>query len=281
MPKQLYLLDTVNATRNYDKIMEEYLEHPYHSYNVLFPFKFPLRNLRTITLKSVEMPILQHTLKVLNDSHRIAFRFTSGSYVNTYVEVTVTSKQYSSASELLTLINSQLAGSLSVYGVSISLSEEPASYFSPLCKITHTCTSITLISTILSFHILGYTNKFTAGSGFSLLSNSPINLNVIDTCLYMRITNLPIMNNNTKPFTFKIPINGFNVSNGILFHNENYDNQTIYFNDSNFILDKLNIVVCDRFGVDIIGYYNWSSSLLIENDDDNNNNTIEFLNIYN
>ena len=53
-----------------------------------------------------------------------------------------------------------------------------------------------------------------------------------------------------------------------------------FFNNSNFTLDKINIVVYDRYGTQLIGYNNWSLTLLIEYEDDNNNQ-IEYLNINN
>jgi hypothetical protein len=91
---------------------------------------------------------------------------------------------------------------------------------------------------------------------------------------------IPIMNNNIpSKYTFKIPLDGKSISNNILYYNDPYENQTIYFNDSNFVLDKLNIVICDRNGCQLMGYYNWSFTLIIDYDDDNKQ--IEYLNIYN
>ena len=88
------------------------------------------------------------------------------------------------------------------------------------------------------------------------------------------------MNNNIpSKYTFIIPLDGKYISNNILYYNDPYENQTIYFNDSNFVLDKLNVIICDRYGVQLMGYYNWSFTLIIDYDDDNKQ--IEYLNIYN
>ena len=90
------------------------------------------------------------------------------------------------------------------------------------------------------------------------------------------------MNNNTPGYyTFKIPLNSSNFNNNTLHYNDAYENQTIYFNDSNFVLDKLNVVIYDRFGGPLIGYNNWSFTLIIDYDDNIGKNQIEYLNIYN
>ena len=49
MPKQLYLLDTVNSIRNYESNYEGNSNIGAHSFNVLFPLRFPVRNLKSIT----------------------------------------------------------------------------------------------------------------------------------------------------------------------------------------------------------------------------------------
>ena len=114
----------------------------------------------------------------------------------------------------------------------------------------------------------------------ALYAVSPINLYAGDPCLYMNITNLPMMNNNIPSYyTFKIPLDGKSISNNILYYNDPFENQTIYFNDSNFVLDKINVNICDRYGYQLLGYYNWSFTLIIDYNEDNK--TVEFLNLNN
>ena len=87
------------------------------------------------------------------------------------------------------------------------------------------------------------------------------------------------MNNNILPFTFKIPLS--NVVNATVFYNDVVQHQTIYFNESTFTLTNLNVILLDRFGVPLIGYQDWSFTLVIEYDDDVNKNQIQFLNLNN
>jgi hypothetical protein len=62
MPKDLYFFDTINAVKVYDSNIGALNGNFYHSYNVYFPLKTPLPNVRRITLKSVEMPLNLYTL---------------------------------------------------------------------------------------------------------------------------------------------------------------------------------------------------------------------------
>ena len=71
----------------------------------------------------------------------------------------------------------------------------------------------------------------------------PRNNFVVDTCLYMQISNILIVNNNNRisQAIFKTTL-GNAVNNTILF-NETTEHQFIYFNSSNHILDKLNTLL--------------------------------------
>ena len=57
MPKELYFFDTINAIKIYDNYTGSYNNNYYHTYNVYFPLKTPLQNVKRITLKSVEIPL--------------------------------------------------------------------------------------------------------------------------------------------------------------------------------------------------------------------------------
>ena len=85
-------------------------------------------------------------------------------------------------------------------------------------------------------------------------------------------------NNNIDGYTFKVPLN--NIVNGTVYFNDTLDHQTVYFNKSNFVLNKFDIVVVDRLGAKLTGYYNWTFSLIIDCAK-NNNNEQQFLNINN
>ena len=85
-------------------------------------------------------------------------------------------------------------------------------------------------------------------------------------------------NNSNNSYTFKVPLN--NVRNGTVYLYDKLDHQTIYFNKSNFILNKFDIIVVDRLGEILTGYYNWTFSLIIDYAE-NNINEQQFLNINN
>ena len=80
----------------------------------------------------------------------------------------------------------------------------------------------------------------------------------------MQITNLPIVNNNKNisQATFKIPLSNF--VNNTIFVNDTTDHQVKYFINSNYILDKLNIVLFDRTGANLLSYSVWTASFIID-----------------
>ena len=100
--------------------------------------------------------------------------------------------------------------------------------------------------------------------------------------IYMKITNLPISNNNIfLPYTFKIPIPSSWTYSQTLFYTDTYELQSINFYSDSSPLDKLDIKIVDRYGYDLPGYLNWTCTLLIDYNTENNNNIPKFLNINN
>jgi hypothetical protein len=280
MPKQLYLLDTVNAIQNYDTFLRN---ETHHTFNVLFPFKFPIINIKSITLKSVQMPFRILTTRQETASINFYIKFNYGSFNNKKITIDLSEKQYTNIDDILTRINEITEELLYIYsytGVTISFSAQSIQFSDKRIAITHNCSYIEIEKTPFTTDVLGFNSRLIS-NGIALYGTSPYNLNGSgDPCIYMNITNLPIMNHNIpSKYTFKIPLDGKSISNNILYYNDPYENQTIYFNDSNFVLDKLNIVICDRNGCQLMGYYNWSFTLIIDYDDDNKQ--IEYLNIYN
>ena len=116
----------------------------------------------------------------------------------------------------------------------------------------------------------------------TLTGSAPINLYAVDTCIYMHIANLPVMNNNTfsyfgiPTYTFKIPLNS--IVNNTIYFNDTNEHQKIFFNESSYVLDKLNIIIYDRTGCVLTGFYDWTMTLLIEYDE-KPQQTIEYLNL--
>ena len=284
MPKELYLLDSTYATRNYDSTTTSIDGNSYHSFNITYPLKYPLKNVSRMTLKSVEIPLILNNIRTLNNTATIGFTFTYGSFINVYVSNSIISGQYNSISSLITAINTAISIVISSYtGFTISFSSTLSNFGFTVCAITTNASNLVLTPSLLAT-VLGFIKMPLSSNTGSLIGTAPINLYAIDTCIYIQIANIPIMNNNNftsfgiAPYTFKIPLN--NIVNNTIYFNDTDEHQSIYFNKTNFVLDKLNINVYDRTGTNLTGFYNWCMTLLIEYDDINNNEQ-HFLNFNN
>ena len=213
MPKETHFFDTINAIKNYDTSTNNYNTY-YHTFNVTFPFKFPIINLKSITLKSVEMPIVLNTLRNANNSCAFNIRFTYGGS-NSGFTVVLTARKYYTINSLLSLINTRISEVIGgTPGLTINFSAMEAAD-GTICFINHICTTIELEDTPLTRHILGFTIFTDTLDGIFFTGQSPINLWAIDTCIYIKILNLPVMNNNNgNGYTFKIPFNTTEKYNG-------------------------------------------------------------------
>jgi len=208
------------------------------------------------------MPITLPTIRFQNSSNKVGLKFTYNTYTNVYISFSVGPGTFTNSS-LLTEINNMMAPYLTPYpGLSISFTSFSTS-FGNICSISNNCTSLTIDNSTLTNYILGYTNKYTSASSSNLQGSTPINVNAIDTCVYIQITNIPVTNNNnSQPFTFKLPLT--TLTNGNLLFNDSKEHQKIFFYKNTFVLDRLNIVVYDRLGYPLAGYCNWTMTLLIE-----------------
>ena len=298
MPKDFYYFDTINATKNYDSYYSGLNSN--HPYNIFFPLKAPIRNLKRITLKSVEMPLNLYSARIENGttSMGLTFSYTSPSGVilsNKYINYLIQGGVYTPSS-LVSVLNTSLSSFVNTYNnndlkvvsyvtasgvinyvpgsLSINIGTAQSIFNTTICSITHNCTLITLDNTPLTNYILGYTNRFTTSSSIALTSNSPINVSGFDTCIYLTFPNIPNTNNNNNFIGFKLPTN--NANNSTLFYNDSFEHQSIEFNKTNFVLDKINVVITDRLGNPLMGYFNWTFSLIIESDE---SLTYEYLNL--
>ena len=272
MPKELYMLDTINAKKIYDNFIGPLDLNYYHTFNCYFPFT-AIKNVKRITLKSIEMPLTLLTVRFQNSSTNIKFIFSYGAFNNISISANLSPTTYTTIASLLTDLNTQITAVLASYsGVSIVFSSV-SSNIGNLCSITYNCTSFRLLETPLINYILGFTNKYTSIES-PLQSTAPINLYGIDNVIYITFPNIPNSNVNSKYIGFKLPI--INITNNTLYYSDSTENQSITLNDINFTLDKLNILVLDRLGCQLTGFYNFTMSLIIEYDDQQKT---EFLNL--
>ena len=171
-------------------------------------------------------------------------------------------------------------------GLTLSLSAQTgATSGLTICRISCNAVEIRLDNTLLINQALGYSTNRTSTTPTAFDSQNPINVNFNDTCFFMSISNLPVVNNNLSslvslpPYTFKIPLS--NVNNNIIYFNDTSQLQTIYFNNNSFVLDRIDVKIYDRYGNLLYGYYDYTMGLIIEYDDNVNNNQIQFLNLNN
>ena len=173
-------------------------------------------------------------------------------------------------------MNTELSGLLTGYpGLSITFGTFSI-WNTTMCSISNNCTSLKIENTPLSNYILGYTNRYQSTDSVALDANSPINLTILDSSIYIQLPNIPNTNNFNSFTGFKLPIKD-TPNNSTLFYSDSEEHQSITFNSTSFILDKINVVVVDRLNTQLTGYFNWTMSLIIEHDD----NTQQFLNFNN
>ena len=288
MPKAIYFFDTINAVKNYDSYFGGVNGNFYHSYNIYFPLKTPLQNVKRITLKSVEMPLNLYTARLENNTCTmgLTFTYTSLSGVvlmnNKYINYQIPMGVYTQNS-LLSSLNLTLSNYVNTYNnttlatpyyitisgvtnLSISFGTAPI-LGTTVTAITNNCTTVSIDNNPLTNYILGYTNRFaTTFTANTLYSNSPINVNGFDTCLYMQFPNIPNLNNSNSFVGFKLPLNS-GTNNTTLYYNDATEHQSIELNKTPYILDKINVVITYRLGNALTGYFNWTFSLIIEYDD--------------
>ena len=295
MPKAIYFFDTINAVKNYDSYFGGVNGNFYHSYNIYFPLKTPLQNVKRITLKSVEMPLNLYTARLENNTCTmgLTFTYTSLSGVvlinNKYINYQIPMGVYTQSS-LLSSLNTGVNAFLNTYNTTtlatpyyITISGVTNTYYTPgnlsisfgtslilgttVTAISNNCTSLSIDNNPLTNYLLGYTNRYSISSSSTpLYSNSPINVNGFDTCLYMQFPNIPNLNNSNSFVGFKLPLNS-GTNNTTLYYNDATEHQSIELNKTPYILDKINVVITDRLGNALTGYFNWTFSLIIEYDD--------------
>jgi hypothetical protein len=144
-----------------------------------------------------------------------------------------------------------------------------------VAQLTHNATSFTIKDSFLMNTILGFqSGTYTASP---IIGTNPINL-FPDTHLYMYISNIQSNNNNTKPATFKIPLGAYSSPPAYTYYEDNKEQQLITINNKGFVLDKLNIMIYDKFGYPVIGYLDWSFSIFIEYDETSQQQFLNFNN---
>ena len=202
----------------------------------------PLRRIKRIYLKSVELPINFNNIRTNFNTVEITVKGVSTTSYN----LTIPSAYYTNINDILTVLNNQ---------IKLRLAQQTFTYpqFSLNSNNTITCSVPTSILTFsltpsnVVSQILGFTNANNIIFTSSITSSRIFNLNY-DNYLNIYFPNIPHKTNgfSNQLMSFKIPLNATNGS--IYYTAENISfSQFIEITDENFILNNLKIQVYDQF----------------------------------
>ena len=229
---------------NFDTVFANYLpvSGSSSSFVASFPLQQPLRKIVRISLVSLEMPV-----QFANVRTSISFSYTKTAGIQGTFSISI-NQTFVTIASLLSYINSQIP---TISGVTIVFSVSSTNNY----QIIATTTGLTAFSlanyndkTQFLKNILGYNGTETLAGGGILTAANFYNLN-LDNFITMYLSNIPHQstNQNLTFSSFKVPLNA--VSNTIYYFGQN-GSYTPFINvtDSNFVLEKLNVTVYDRFG---------------------------------
>jgi hypothetical protein len=208
-----------------------------NAYNTLFTLRTPIKDVRQIRLKSIELPITFSNIRT-GSTDNLILRINGNSY-----NITIEEQIITSISSLLTLINDAILEAIPEYSIVFSL---PTNTYkvSLLSDV-----DIIIRETTLSKYIIGFDIDTEVSENEALVASSNYNLNV-DNYLNFTISNIPSSTTNANgfPCTFKIPINA--VSNSIYYWSENMS-FTQWIDTTKFDITTMSVVIRDRFNNDI------------------------------
>lgn len=205
----------------------------------------PLRRIKRIYLKSVELPINFNNIR--NNFNTIEFTFKGTTTATTSYILTIPSAYYTNINDILTVLNNQIK-----YHIFQTFTADQFPQFSLNSNNTITCSvpvpglTFSLTPSNVVSQILGFTNTTTTNVA-SITSARIYNLNY-DNYLNIYFPNIPHKTNgfSNQLMSFKIPLNATNGS--IYYTAENISfSQFIEITDENFILNNLKIQVYDQF----------------------------------
>lgn len=242
-------------------------------YTVQFNLTDKIRNVRRVTLKSAEIPISFGQL-----------RGASSNLVNSYMQVaingttysfTMSSRTYTSIDALLTDLNSSwttyvgtpsgAGGTWSTY----TTSDGAANTFRVQLAFP-TNTTCVWTDTPFSRCVLGIISQYDSiTNNTGMIASGNYNL-APDNFIVMSIAQLPIVaySANGKPVTFKIPLTDSYGSVNFYSDRNNFEQFVEMPVSQQFILDKLDVTITDRWGLNLNPFYtDYSFSLQVEYDD--------------
>ena len=209
-------------------------------YDTTYTLANPIKNIKRIYLKSLELPIGFYNIRASNTTSTL--QFTIGGLASS---VTIPDGYYTSISSLITVLNSAFTA--------LSLANNPVlSVNGNVVSVTLTTSaSLYITKTNLSRIVLGLQGSMASGTVYV----APYNyLLAYDNYIAINFLNIPTKSNsyNTQQITFKVPLNA--VSNMVYFEADNQSfTQFIEILDIHYVMTNLRVAIYDRFGYRING----------------------------
>jgi hypothetical protein len=252
--------NTNNSANSFNFVSGSPFYNP-NSFNCTFKLNRPLRNVKSIQLCTLELPISWNNIRTCSNLNVLTLTDNS----NNKYSVTIPDNTYHSITQLL--IDIQNLYTLNFPSLGLTFTTSLASYYTGNIQINST-------NSIFSNGIGVVQNNLSYIMGFRNNSNIEGNLYVIAVCSYLlnpdNFINMYISginqvssnpNNNGVKTSFKIPINAVN---GVVFYSQIYssDNQPIETNP-NMVISSINVQLIDRWGYNLNSNgMDWSFSLL-------------------
>lgn len=208
-------------------------------FNATFNLQKTYTKIKNIHIKNVELPICFPNIRSGNLSNNLQFSINSVNY-----STTITERNYTTISALLTDLNTAIATTLTSSGFTLVLSTGIKNNL--IVTITGALTNLTIRNTTLSI-ILGLNGATT--SSLSYTSPNSFNINY-DLYVLMSFDNIPSVFSSSGNIrsALKIPLgtNYANINNYFSHRSDNDMSLIVY--DANFIFQNLQIKFYDRFG---------------------------------
>ena len=252
--------DTNTSTNNITLDQYSGVLNNKNSYDTTFTISNPLRNVKKIYLKSLEMPISWNNIRVINGTTQFEFVLTSASnVVSTTYYIILNEKNYTSIDTLLFDINDQVSTVLGNFNITFSTQNNQII----ITSTNYAGYTITFSSSRLLNVILGLNSSFAYPLSTTIYADYNYLL-AYDHYVSLYFPDIPTKSTgySNKLISFKVPISSVN---GMVYFLQDLNsfNQSIEITDPNYVISRLRVVVYDRFGILLTNSLDYSFSLAV------------------
>ena len=239
----------------FDSFYSTYANGGSNTFNTSYIIPNPIKNVKKIKLKSLEMVTTYNTFRASNGTNTMSVIINGITYTITIAELS-----YLTSSALLTAINAAYSGPISMV-----LSFD-TTYINRIRVTLGSATTFQIVNGPLSNKILGFTSNQSSSATTTFLANGPYNSSV-DIYLLMYLKNIPYKTSNYNlNGQFKIPVNA--DADQIYYYHENLTYiQEIETNSDHFTLNDLQVQFYDRFNCLVSCYTDYSFALEVTYDE--------------